>query len=157
MKVYQYGLRPATENAAVVAEQMWLAHRYRNTLVEIERGRRAAVRRLCEASDELAAYDAAPETEKKQAAIVLIEARRAAFRKRKEDVARVNALALELHKSARAHCGVYWGTYLLVEDAMDASRKADAKRGAEYWDGVTPNDPRLRPYPSVRRCFQRHL
>lgn len=46
MRVYKYGLLPPIENAALVREQMRLAHRYRNTLVEIERGRRNAVRAL---------------------------------------------------------------------------------------------------------------
>lgn len=41
--VFQYGLRPPTENAELVGEQMWLSHKYRNRLIEIERARRAAV------------------------------------------------------------------------------------------------------------------
>lgn len=44
MLVINYGLRPPTKNADVVHEQMRAAHRYRNTLVEIEIGRRNAVR-----------------------------------------------------------------------------------------------------------------
>ena len=42
--VYRYGLHAPHEGADVVYQQMRLAHRYRNILVEIERGRRAAVR-----------------------------------------------------------------------------------------------------------------
>lgn len=42
--VYKYGLSRPTFNATAVDMQMRLAHRYRNTLVEIERGRRAALR-----------------------------------------------------------------------------------------------------------------
>src|SRR5271167_4725493 len=44
--VYRFGLLPPTENAAVVRRQMRLAHDYRNLLVEIERGKRAALRAL---------------------------------------------------------------------------------------------------------------
>lgn len=44
--VYRYGLHAPHDAADVVREQMWLAHRYRNVLVEIERGRRAAERAL---------------------------------------------------------------------------------------------------------------
>lgn len=44
--VYQYGLRAPTENGDMVRDQIRLAHRYSNTLVEIERGRRAALRAL---------------------------------------------------------------------------------------------------------------
>ena len=42
-----------------------------------------------------------------------------------------------LQRNARAHCGVYWGTYLLVEAAHDASREMP------LYDGVEPNDPRF--------------
>lgn len=45
-RVYKYGLLAPTDGAALVHEQMLAAHRYRNTLVEIERGRRAALRKL---------------------------------------------------------------------------------------------------------------
>ena len=41
--VYQYGLLPPTRNAELVNDQMRLAHRYRNVLVEIERDRRTQV------------------------------------------------------------------------------------------------------------------
>jgi hypothetical protein len=44
IRVYQYGLKAPTQNADLVREQMILAHRYRNTLTEIERGRRSAIR-----------------------------------------------------------------------------------------------------------------
>lgn len=44
VRVYKYGLLPPTAQADRVREQMRLAHVYRNVLVEIERGRRAAVR-----------------------------------------------------------------------------------------------------------------
>jgi hypothetical protein len=44
MLVMKYGLRPPNLNADMVRQQMRAAHQYRNVLVEIERGRRAAVR-----------------------------------------------------------------------------------------------------------------
>ena len=43
---YQYGVGPPCEAASEIREQMWLAHQYRNTLVAIERGHRAALRAL---------------------------------------------------------------------------------------------------------------
>lgn len=46
MRVYRYGLLPPFENGDVARDQMRLAHRYRNMLVEIERGHRAAARAL---------------------------------------------------------------------------------------------------------------
>ena len=42
--VYKYGVRRPTANAALIDEQMRLAHRYLNRLIEIERERRGAVR-----------------------------------------------------------------------------------------------------------------
>lgn len=54
--------------------------------------------------------------------------------------AEIDARALDLAKSARAHCGVYWGTYLLAEDAIQAARKTP------LYDGAEPNDPRYRPW-----------
>jgi hypothetical protein len=42
--VYRYGLLAPVRNAAIVSEQMRRAHIYRNTLCEIERGRRWALR-----------------------------------------------------------------------------------------------------------------
>ena len=44
--VYKYGLRPPIDNESLVRDQMRLAHRYRNVLTEIERGRRAALREV---------------------------------------------------------------------------------------------------------------
>src|ERR1700722_1435519 len=44
IQVYRFGLAAPHEGADLVKEQILLGHRYRNTLVEIERGRRAALR-----------------------------------------------------------------------------------------------------------------
>lgn len=46
VKVYRFSLLPPHENHDLVREQMRLVHRYRNILVEIERGRRTAVREV---------------------------------------------------------------------------------------------------------------
>jgi len=40
IKVYKYGLRPPTENADLVSEQIRLGHRYYNRLIEIEHDKR---------------------------------------------------------------------------------------------------------------------
>lgn len=154
-------------------QQARLAHRYRNTLVEIER--RAA---LCEAERE------DPRATGVGAAIAWLEALasfegneinglRARTRSRSETQAmrdrrdeprrlakhakqglrlytawwlrpriqarvdEVNNLAAELRRSARKHCGVYWGTYLLLEAAVDAASKQP------LWEGGKTNDPRF--------------
>lgn len=52
----------------------------------------------------------------------------------------INAEALAARKAARAKCGVYWGTYQLVEDADQAARKAP------LWMDGEPNDPRFQRY-----------
>src|SRR4029077_16799763 len=43
----------------------------------------------------------------------------------------------ELRRQARAACGIYWGTYIIIEAADDAARKQP------LYDGATPNDPRF--------------
>lgn len=76
----------------------------------------------------------------KRDAVQKLRAMRAAAR---EDVSTVSAVekvneeASAEQKAARAACGVYWGTYLLVEEAMDAARKTP------LYDGAEPNDPRF--------------
>jgi hypothetical protein len=47
--------------------------------------------------------------------------------------------ALELGRSARKHCGVYWGTYLLVEAAVKAM-----KTSMPLYDRGAPNDPHFK-------------
>ncbi len=172
--VYHFGLLRPTVNKALVEEQMLLAHRYRNTLIEIERGRRAAVRLAMGGYADIQALEAEANRANedvegiltkirlhrseersrsegvelkdalKASKITAKEARRMLFERRAElrkDVAlvaeidRINDLALVLHKSAREQCGVYWGTYLLVEDAMKAAAKMP------IYDGIFPNDP----------------
>ncbi|MCL2779033.1 MAG: hypothetical protein FWD73_13610 [Polyangiaceae bacterium] len=57
----------------------------------------------------------------------------------------INERAASLRRSARGLCGVYWGTYLLVEDADHRAR------AAALYDGALPNNPRcLRFFGSGR-------
>jgi len=175
MRVYQYGCQPPTHNEKLVHENMRAAHKYRNVLVEIERGRRAAVRvilgqRVHElelgAEKAKTALDDAikvvmraraksrsrSDTDTQRADIKLAReankrARQALAMARKaarEEPDTVRALdeiqlrAAELRRGARALCGTYWGTYLLIEDADQASQKSP------LYDGTEPNDPRFR-------------
>lgn len=175
--VYKFGLRPPTSNAAIVRDQMRLAHRYYNDLVQIERGRRAAERSLLapyadirEREDEARRLDAvceelsheikagrksarkrtetqaqrdalnAARVAKRDAQIALAERRRAM----RDDPAiivgsaEIDARRLELSHSARAHCGVYWGTYQLAEDAA-----GKAAADTPMYAGSEPSDPRF--------------
>lgn len=179
MIVYKFGLLAPIENADVVREQMRLAHRYRNALVEIERGRRAAHRALLSSVGDMPALEAthaqadaivraareegkrersksrsraisaevkscinAAKNEAKATRSALFEARR---RLRDDpritnERERIDDTARALVRNAREHCGVYWGTYLLSEDAMQASAKMP------LYDGAEPNDPRFVPW-----------
>lgn len=94
MRVYEYGLLQPTQGADVAWRQLWLAHRYYNDLIAAERKRRESV----------AAITAEKKTDEWKAAAKAIDA---AFR--------------EQCKALRAACGVYWGTYLLVEAAFETS------------------------------------
>jgi transposase len=158
---------------------MFAAARYRNTLVEIERGRRAAMRAAYAECSSIMAFEQAAEIAENGLAEVLRLAReeRVSTQSRKDSPERkvairlardrrreaVNALAAErkrlretpelvskfdainttaadLRRNARAYCGVYWGTYQLVEDQDQAARKAPL-----YADGE-PNDPRYKRF-----------
>lgn len=175
MKVYKYGLLPPTTNADLVRQQIRAAHTYRNTLVEIERGRRAAERALLssspavlEAEEQVAAANVVLENalkvvkteraltrtrsesaEQRAAIKAARETLRAALRslsslrKEAKEAAKaprdeINARALELTKSARAHADLYWGTYILIEEAANQSRFS-----LPLYDGASPNDPRF--------------
>lgn len=160
---YRYGLLKPTVNADLVSEQMLLAHRYRNKLIEIERDRRTEYRKLMGAQDDIAPLEAemAELVAKREELVQQRSAVRARTRAKSEPVAmkneikaigaRMKALRAQLNeirarlaqdeaikdqaraineraktraKEARATCGVYWGTYLIEEAAMDAARKA---------------------------------
>lgn len=178
IKVYRYGLLKPTENNEEVRRQMLAAHRYRNTLVEIERARRAALRALMVSKGDVAALDAAARaadvevvrlsteakmakrdaragvraisedtraqlrmarSKKSEAVRRLREARNALRGDQEFDAARdlINERAAYLRRSARAHCGAFWGTYLTIEAADQASRNMP------LFDGAEPNDPRF--------------
>jgi len=176
-RVFRYGGRPPMQQEALVRSQMRLAHAYRNDLVQIERGRRAAIREAIAQAGDVPALSravvaaeemlerslavvrtskvkarsrnaATPELRAsvEQARKVLREAKRALAEARKrvredETIVRrcdeINELAGELRRSARAYCGVYWGTYLRIEAAMQASSQMP------LYDGAEPNDPRF--------------
>jgi hypothetical protein len=179
IKVYRYGLLPPSENAALVHEQMRLAHVYRNKLVEIERRRRAAQREALSALPSIAELEAAAKAADTEldAALAVVRKERTSTHKRSETpemkarvkVARAKRsdakrefreLRFRIHndasikqqreaiderfaeerRQARAANGLYWGNYLIVEAADDASRKLP------LYDGAIPNDPRFVSY-----------
>ncbi len=172
--VYKYRLAAPSVSEPLIRDQMRLAHQYRNTLVTIERGRRAAIRAAEHAVGDLVrlAQDVASATAAVTAAVEAIKTQRASTRTRSDtqemraaataararkreavrtlreararvradgvlaqEYDRINELAGELQRNARAHCGVYWGTYLLIEAEMQAARNMP------LYDGADPNDP----------------
>ena len=180
MMVFEYGLLPPRTGRDAAHHQMYLAHKYRNTLIEIERGKRAAQRALLLsvpslANAEQAVHDADTVL---MSALVVMKTSRQATRSRSDTQQARDAVASrrtksrrrrsidssargtspaaqkilsltpnasrnqrtaasDLRKNARAHCGVYWGTYLLVEAAID-----DSIGDLPLYDGVAPNDPK---------------
>jgi hypothetical protein len=173
--VYKYGLLPPTMGLSVVDEQLGLAHRYYNRLIEIERIRRTAGREMVSSHADIAPLEAevAEIDGRVQAAIAEIKTQRAATRSRSDTEAQRGALAAlrpvlkaararlkaaktalredtevvaqyarlreEAHASqieARASCGVYWGTYLQIENAAEqAAEKAIDLPEFRRWTG----------------------
>lgn len=171
-RIWTFGALAPTANAERVAEQISLARKYRNQLLELELQRRVAVREVqmtvgnladikveCEglaatlkdARAKLKAQKAgsgkvteADSLETKQIA-ALLRTKREAFKvarsKLKDDpeiVARyraVDELFKEKQKAARAASGLYWGTYLLIENAHEQVRKSKVDPKFRRWDG----------------------
>jgi hypothetical protein len=203
-RIYSYGAKAPVQNAELVGEQMWKAHRYRNKLVELELERRKevdeAVARLSPdlqttesaLAVALQALELARTEIKKQNAqarsrkhrspelVALVEtnkalvkelrAKRKALRQAtfeseawKTAQLEINERANERQKAAREACGLYWGTYLLVETSMSKARsgapprfarwRGDGHLAVQLQGGMSPaeafagTDPRLRIEP----------
>ena len=173
MRIYSYGCRLPTTNGDLVDQQILLAHRYYNKLIEIERNRRAKVRSI-QAGAAPAIGENEAEVKRIDGEIVALlttaKVKRAAERSAKVDVtaerAQIGALrkrrkeCWEAVKAARAACktesvvsqmraaseeafaevrvarkssGVYWGTYLTVEAAVEAAKKRPADPEFRRW------------------------
>lgn len=177
IKVYRYKLWPPVAGEELVREQMRLAHRYQNELVEIERWRRDETRRLTcsdravaqidvqvaevqarvdagrgeikSARAEGRAYvdeaeDRAPITADRAELRRLWKERKAVAKVARAKPAMADALrSVDAEARARAKAkrgefsslGLYWGTYLIVEQAMDAARRGKMDPRFKRWDG----------------------
>lgn len=152
VRVYQFGLLPPTENEALVRAQLRAAHEYRNTLVAIERGRRAALRALDDTAEthEAALLVRAATRSSRGAALAKLRAARKAARAAAEDaIADINLREKEILLSARAATTCFWGTYLDIEDAHRRSRMQPLYGP----DGLSPNDPAFQRGPRWRDSF----
>ena len=171
---YEYGLLPPTENAALVLDQMRLAHRYRNKLVELERDRRTGVAAILVGHPDASAIAAEVEQlarDREEARAEILRARAASRSRSETAVMRERVAEVSKHlrdararlrdaralvrgnpeivdriteledrfrervRSARAACDVYWGTYLLQEQAADAARKSPTPPRFTRFDG----------------------
>lgn len=166
-RVCQYGAWAPTEGADVVDDQIRLAHRYQNNLIENERARRDRYREIVSrdpivaeaqrveasalATYEAAAQDDADErattrrrttSQSTRDALKALKAASKAARKAEREAAR-GRLAGELReidqqarddaKRLRSECGVYWGTYLIVERSLHMSGPPPR---FQRWDGT---------------------
>lgn len=142
IRVHRCHLLAPTEGADLVEAQMRAAHAYRNSLVEIERGRRHAIRAL-HATDEVRAAEdllrAATKTERTAAKRALNAARRASEVDHADAMARIRELDEEIRRMARAHTEAYWGSYLLIEASHQQVRRMPLYEP----DALTPSDPRF--------------
>lgn len=176
-RIYTYGCRLPTANGDLVEQQILLAHRYYNKLIEIERRRREKVRSIQrEAAPGIVEHEQAAETLDEEIAQILagIKARKAEGRTAKVEVSADRVRLSELRvqrkehyaqakaarsaaktpevlermraagavaaadvREARANCGVYWGTYLTVEAAVEAAKKSPTDPEFRRWrDGA---------------------
>lgn len=138
-RCYRYGLLDPTRGAEVVNEQILLAHRYRNTLTEIERERRAAVRAILAAHPDTEALAATVTTlaAELDAGRVGIRSRRQVARGRAEsagDRAQVRDLAerLRLARSALKAAKSQVASDPTVQDALRAVNDRAAERVREH-------------------------
>jgi hypothetical protein len=132
--VYKYALAAPHKNSDLVEQQLRAAHRYRNVLTEIERGRRAAVRAVeAEVGDmqKALATLAAAQT-KREAAVEAITRHRAKTRKRNEPAELKTAAKLARQAERDAAAAFHDLRRRLAEDpTVIAAKDAIGERALE--------------------------
>ena len=163
IRVYQYAIRPPVENESLVRAQLRAAHDYRNDLVQIERGRRWALRALEDTDavhDAVAQLKAATKTTRKAALKLTRQARDVARREARcaggywavpegeadrypysplYETERIALLDAAMRRGARALTTAFWGTYWTIEQSHEQVRRTPLYDD----DGLTPCDPRF--------------
>lgn len=170
--VYKFHCEPPTVGAELLRAQIVAAHHYRNEHVAIERGRRAAIRsrleQLPSVSSALVALKSATRSGRREAregltaalraGLALPPSQRALCRLIEETlsslpldalphhvaIARIERLAAELRRGARALTQAHWGTYLTVEASADQVRKDIPLYEMTGRTACEPTDPRFR-------------
>jgi len=139
IRTLAYGTLAPTTGAEQMRKQLSLAHRYQHALCEIERNRRAVRQDVLDSeptvTESRAAALALPERDRKAAWQAHRVAIKAAIAKHAEALAEIEERAKDLTRAARATCGCYWGTYLVVEDAMQRARRSGEEPRFRRWDG----------------------
>lgn len=172
--VYEYGCLPPVKGEELVEEQLRLANRYHNKLVEIELTRRKQVREYLASIADVAALEGRVtrlleelnsvrdeiksrrqvarsnvdtsdlNARAKALRLSLSDAReelRAAKKRLTQDEAvkakldEINRAANEAVRQARAECGLYWGTYLTIEQGFDRARRGTKDPRFHRYDG----------------------
>lgn len=158
--VYRYGLLPPTMEAERVADQMSKAHAYYNRMVELERERRTArdkvlsVGPLLGLDKSIADHETLLLTQrnqktKDQASIKSLVAALKELRKTRKEALKTLMERPEIKsgleiadstdkdavKAARAACGIYWGTYLQIEAAIQAAKGYPTPPQFHRWTG----------------------
>lgn len=138
VRVYRYGLLPPVENEVAIRDQMRKAHAYRNVLIEIERGRRAAERDLLSGCGDVAALEAAASesTKAEETAARAVTAARSSSRKRDEPKGLKDALkvAREAKRDALTALKAYRDK--VREDAAVAPYLEAARGGVRTGVGI---------------------
>lgn len=133
-KVYRYGALPP-DDREVIDEQIWLAHRYYNDLIEVEHARRQAY---------VWARDKVSPEKLKEVAKQLAEERK--------DICNARVRDPDWGPGLRGTCGLYSGTYLMVEAQAEQASKA-AIEALQKWRKKPKGKRGKRPngLPSFRR------
>jgi hypothetical protein len=125
------------------------------------RARSTAARNEPDATEERAAATAC----RRELALARAAARVARLALRKDagvqvEFGRIRTSVREQVRAARAACGVYWGTYLRVEQAVDAARRSPGAPRLRRWQGEGSVAAQLQQGLSLERalaCTDRRL
>lgn len=149
--VYKYGLLPPVSEAEYVRDQMMLAHRYKNRLIEIERERREGSREVERAAGDVEALRLEKEQAQKDVddAVLGVKSARAAGRRRAETDAMRERLKLardrlklarsrwaEARKTAREDPAIIEKRKSLWQRASERTREARAGNGLHWGTGA---------------------
>lgn len=149
---YKYGLMEPIQTSNEVSDQLHHAHVYQNKLVELERQRRQAVDALVVTPELVQAYTEAKEAKGKGLSKTKTDKLWTAYRKLRDanrnehaaDIERITENFANNVKAARKETQAYWGTYLQVEKASEASAKDSLKESGRE----APDKP---VYPRFKR------